>query len=122
MIELPFEAILNEALKEGGEFSDLFFEQTHSVVIVCEEDRIEKVISGLEIGVGLRVLFDGRTIYSFTNQISKGPLLELARTLSRAVREERGESAIGHALHQPSITSFGPDLPGRETSRKGFDP
>mgnify|MGYP001592497189 CR=1 FL=1 len=43
MIEdIPYQKILKEVLREGGEFADLFFEQTHSVVIICEEDRIEK--------------------------------------------------------------------------------
>ena len=49
-VELPFQKILNEALREGGEFADLFFEETHSIVIICEEDRIEKVVSGLDRG------------------------------------------------------------------------
>src|SRR4030042_5440074 len=87
-IELPFQKILSEALREGGEFADLFFEQTHSIVIICEEDRIEKVVSGLDMGIGLRILFDGRTIYSFTNQIAKEALFNLAKTISRAIKEE----------------------------------
>ena len=87
-IELPFQKILSEALREGGEFADLFFEQTHSIVIICEENRIEKVVSGLDMGIGLRILFDGRTIYSFTNQISKEALFELAKIMSRAIKEE----------------------------------
>ena len=72
--EIPFEKILGEALSEGGEFADLFFEQTRSVLIVCEENRIEKVISGWDIGAGLRILMGGRTIYSFTNQITEKDL------------------------------------------------
>ena len=89
MIEkIPFEKILREALREGGEFADLFFEQTHSIVIICEEDRIEKVVSGLDRGIGLRILFDGRTIYSFTNQVSKEALFGLAKMMSHAVKEE----------------------------------
>jgi len=44
-LDLPYQEILREALKEGGEFADLFFEQTFSMVIICEEDRIEKAIS-----------------------------------------------------------------------------
>ena len=40
------------------------------------------------MGIGLRILFDGRTIYSFTNQISKEALLNLAKTMSRAIKEE----------------------------------
>src|SRR4030043_2406155 len=86
--EIPFSEILREALSGGGEFADIFFEQTHSIVIICEEDRIEKVVSGLDRGVGLRILFDGRTIYSFTNQVSKEALFELAKMMSHAAKEE----------------------------------
>ncbi len=95
MIEkIPFQKVLKEALKEGGEFADLFFEQTHSVVIICEEDRIEKVISGLDIGVGLRILFGRRSFYSFTNLISEEVLFNLAKNLSRVVKEDGGERTI----------------------------
>jgi TldD protein len=95
MIEaLPFQKILRGVLKEGGEFADLFFEQTHSVVIICEADRIEKVISGQDIGAGLRILFDERTFYSFTNQITEKGLLHIAKIVSRAVKEERDGRVI----------------------------
>jgi TldD protein len=88
MIEtIPYQDILREALREGGEFADLFFEQTHSVVIVCEEDRIEKAISGVDIGIGLRLLFGGRTFYGFTTEISKESLFDIAKRISRSAKE-----------------------------------
>ncbi len=103
MIEaIPYQKILREALKEGGEFADLFFEQTHSVAIVCEEGRIEKIISGIDIGVGLRVLSEGRTFYSFTNQVGEEDLLQLAQVVSRAVREDRNGRVIDFT-HPPSL-------------------
>ena len=107
MIEtIPFERILKETLKEGGEFADLFFEQTHSIVIICEEDRIEKVVSGLDRGIGLRILFDGRTIYSFTNQVSKEALFELAKMMSHAVKEEiEGQRIDFTRCDRPYISS-----------------
>jgi TldD protein len=96
MIEtIPYQEVLREALKEGGEFSDLFFEQTHSAVIVCEEDRIEKVISGLDTGVGLRIFFGRKTFYGFTTEISKESLFNLARRISRSAKEGGGEKNIG---------------------------
>ena len=94
MIEhIPFEKILKESLKEGGEFADLFFEQTDSVVIVCEEDRIEKAISGIDVGVGLRVLFGKKTFYGFTTEISKGSLFDLAGRISRSAKEGGDEKS-----------------------------
>jgi TldD protein len=96
MIEtIPYQEILREALREGGEFSDLFFEQTHSVVIICEEDRIEKVISGLDMGMGLRIFFGGKTFYGFTTEISKGSLFNLARRIARSAKEGGREKSVG---------------------------
>ena len=106
MIEtIPYQKILREALSGGGEFADLFFEQTHSIVILCEEDRIEKVVSGLDRGVGLRILFDGRTIYGFTNQVSQEGLFDLAKRMSRAVKEEDGGRKIAPAHRDQSVIS-----------------
>jgi len=108
MIEtIPYQEILREALREGGEFADLFFEQTHSVVITCEEDRIEKVVSGLDRGVGLRILFNRKTFYGFTTDLSKDSLLDLARRISRSAKEGGGEKTIALAQpRQPALSSL----------------
>jgi TldD protein len=108
--QIPYEKILKETLREGGEFADLFFEQSHSIVIICEEDRIEKVISGLDTGVGLRILFGGRTIYGFTNQISEEGIFHLARRLSRAVKEEEESKVIDFTKQYRSPSSPPPIL------------
>jgi TldD protein len=106
MIEhIPFEKILNEALKEGGEFADLFLEQTHSAVIICEEDRIEKVISGLDMGVGLRILFGRKTFYGFTTELSKESLFDLAGRISRSAKEGGRGEVIGLPQPKPPALS-----------------
>jgi TldD protein len=121
-IELPFQKmkILSEALREGGEFADLHFEQTRSVVIVCEEDRIEKAISGLDMGVGLRVLFGGRTIYSFTNHITEEALFDLAWKISRVVKED-GEGRVINLVPHPD-TSLSNPLIGKSSFPIERDP
>src|SRR5512136_2130760 len=106
MIEqIPFEKILKEALREGGEFADLFFEQTHSVVIVCEEDRIEKAISGIDVGVGLRILFGKKTFYGFTTEISKESLFDLAARISRSAKEGGDEKVTGLQPNRKALLS-----------------
>ena len=105
--ELPVQEIVRAALKEGGDFADLFFEESRSIVIVCEEDRIEKVVSGVDIGVGLRVLLDMRTLYAFTNQVSREGLFGLAEGVHRAVRKEKGRSSVDVTQHRSSASSRG---------------
>jgi TldD protein len=78
--------ILRMALSGGGEFADLYFEEGTSTSIVCEDDKIERVITGTDRGVGIRVIADLRTWYAYTNEITEGSLLSLAETVSKAVK------------------------------------
>jgi TldD protein len=104
METIPYQEILREVLREGGEFADLFFEQTHSVVIICEEDRIEKVVSGLDIGVGLRLLVDRKTFYGFTTELSKESLFHLARRISRSAKEGGGATGLSQPKSKALIS------------------
>ena len=47
---------IRRALRNGGEYADLYLEKAAPLAILCEDDRLEKVIAGRERGVGLRRL------------------------------------------------------------------
>lgn len=82
----PFK-ILKTALKRGGDFADIYMEDTKNTSIICEDNKIEKVISGRDRGLGIRVIFDFKTAYGYTNDITEKGLLELANTISKAVKK-----------------------------------
>lgn len=86
--------ILRRALRNGGEFADVFFEEGSSTVIVCEDGKIEKVLAATDRGVGIRVVSDLRTAYAFTNEVTETALLSLAETVSRAVKGNAFGGAI----------------------------
>jgi TldD protein len=86
--------ILRRALAGGGEFSDIYFEEGTSTSIVCEDGKIEKIVAGTDRGVGIRVISDLRTAYAFTNEITEKALLDLAETVSRAVRGKEFGASI----------------------------
>lgn len=90
----PFK-VLKHALKRGGEFAELYMGETINTSIVCEEDRIEKVISGRDRGIGIRVISNLKTSYAYTNYITEKGLIELADVVSKAVKEGAGEGVIG---------------------------
>ncbi|MBT0653727.1 TldD/PmbA family protein [Geomobilimonas luticola] len=86
--------ILRRALAGGGEFADIYGEEGASTAIVCEDGKIEKVLAGTDRGVGIRVISDLRTAYAYTNEITEAALLDLADTVSRAVRGKAFDKAI----------------------------
>ncbi len=93
--EVDFSKVLKRALKQGGEFADLFLEETSTSSIVCEDNRIERIIAGTDTGAGLRVIFGQKTSYGYCNAFSEKSLLELASSVSSAVREKGERATIG---------------------------
>jgi TldD protein len=79
-------AILRQALANGGEFAEIYFEEGHATQIVAEDGKIEKVLSSSDRGVSIRVISDFRTAFGYTNDITEKSLRELAATVSRGVK------------------------------------
>lgn len=94
--------ILQRSLKKGGDFADIFLEGSQGLTISCEDGKVERIISGTDQGLGLRIIHNFRTIYGYTNDLSKASLLELAETLSTAVgKAERGDLTIDLTRSDP---------------------
>jgi TldD protein len=81
--ELPFRRILSALLSRGGEHGELFREEVRSLTVLLEDGRVERVVSGTDAGIGIRLLFRGKTYYAYTNDFSADALLALASDLSR---------------------------------------
>ncbi len=81
--DLPVPEILSALLSRGGEYGELFREDVRALTVLLEDGRIERVVSGTDTGIGIRLLFRGKTYYACTNDLSAGSLLSLARDLSR---------------------------------------
>ncbi len=86
--------ILKTALGKGGDLAEIFGEEVTTTSIICEDNRIEKVICGTDRGVGIRVLFQGKTAYAYSNEFGEKALNELARGVSQAVKGELFKKAI----------------------------
>src|SRR5512142_2208055 len=86
--------ILRKSLSGGGEFADIYFEEGSSTSIVCEDDKIERVITGTDRGVGIRVIAELRTWYAYTNEITETSLVSLAETVSKAVKGKLSTAPI----------------------------
>ena len=86
--------ILKNSLKNGGDFAEVFYEHVQPTSIVCEDGKIEKIISGIDAGVGLRVIYQNKTAYAYTNQLTNEGLLEVADAVSTACQGEVFEKDI----------------------------
>ena len=78
--------ILKASLKNGGDFAEVFYEYVRPTTIVCEDGKIEKIVSGIDMGVGMRAIYNAKTAYAYTNQLTNEGLFEVADAVSCACK------------------------------------
>ncbi len=81
--KMRLEPVLSALLSRGGEHGELFHEEVSSLSIQREDGKIERVLSGTDAGIGIRLIFRGKTFYAFTNECDERTVLSLASDLSR---------------------------------------
>lgn len=87
MNAVPYELLsklIKKALSKGGDYADIFIEHTRSTFIQIEDDKVEKLVTGLDAGIGIRVLIGEKSAYAYGNDFSEKALYELASAVSKA--------------------------------------
>ena len=113
--------ILAAALKKGGDFAELYAEETESLQLISEERKLDKINPVLDSGIGLRVLWNGKTAYGFTNECTEATLLKLADGISAAVKADRFEKPLTLTAVPPPLAfeiKKSPDSFGIEAKRE----
>lgn len=97
--------VLKKALSSGGDFAEIYLEDLRSTSIVCEEDKIEKVVEGRDRGTGIRVIADFKTYYAYTNDLTEAGLLRAASAVSSAIKggSPGGDIAINEKNTAPGF-------------------
>ncbi|RLB96393.1 MAG: TldD/PmbA family protein [Deltaproteobacteria bacterium] len=98
----PLEKIFKTALKNGGSFADLYQESSEISSVVCDDNKIEKVITGTDTGIGLRAIANLKTSYAYSNCCNETGILDLADALANGVNPD-SEATIArtYSLQQP---------------------
>lgn len=83
------EEILSRALARGGELGEIFVEETTAASIRFEDGKVERVVTGTDVGAAIRVLSGERTLLVHTNDVSRKGLVGLSTTVAGGADGER---------------------------------
>ncbi len=87
MIESPvLERVLSEALRNGGEFAEVFAEDRSTSSAMLDDGRVEELSSGRERGAGIRVVSGETTGFAHTADLSEAGLLRAAEAAAAVAR------------------------------------
>lgn len=96
--------IIKKSLSNGGDYADVFIEQERPLSIQLEDDKIEKLSSGVDHGIGVRVIFGDKSAYAYSNDFSESSLFNIAETVSSAVKGKiAGELTFDLRRLKPSV-------------------
>ena len=79
------EKILDLALELGGDFAEVYQEDTRHSNIRALHDRVESSSCGRESGIGIRIFSGLNSRYAFTTNESEDNLLQLVRNMAQGL-------------------------------------
>ena len=84
--------VLTAALSSGGEYADIFAEETDTTTITLKESKIHGLAGGTSHGVGVRVIYGRNSVYAYGNDSTKAGLTKLAKAVAAAVAYDKKSS------------------------------
>src|SRR5271155_2837430 len=73
------EHYLAEALSQGGDYADLYFEYLATSTIGMDEGIVKTATQGVSLGVGVRVISGEKTGYAYSGDLSPEKIMSAAR-------------------------------------------
>ncbi|MGH4123307.1 MAG: TldD/PmbA family protein [Clostridium sp.] len=108
--KILIEEVLSKALCTGGDFSELFLEDTVKNNISMVDGRVDNSVSGREFGIGIRIFKGLNSVYAYTNDASRESLLETAYKAACAVGNINNEKSIDINLTERICSNIHPIL------------
>lgn len=88
------ENTISAALSTGGNFAEIFMEDTKRNSISMVNGKVEKAFSGIDYGVGIRIFNGTNAIYAFTNDTSEKSLIETAKSAAAVIKNGNGDGKV----------------------------
>ena len=80
--------ILLECLTTGGDYAEIYFEDTIKNSIKMVKLEIDDINATHLYGAGIRILKENSMVYGYTNDVSEAGLLKLAKNLRTAYKDK----------------------------------
>ncbi|MGB0889372.1 MAG: TldD/PmbA family protein, partial [Solirubrobacterales bacterium] len=80
------ERLLARALRNGGDFAELFAERRHGLSVSLDDGRVEGASDGSEEGVGVRLVVGDATYFGYVDSLNEGDVATVADSIAQAAR------------------------------------
>jgi TldD protein len=84
-------AVLDAALKAGGDYAEIFLDDTRRNSIDYKDGKVESALTGHDYGAGIRVMLGTNVAYGYTCDTSRQALMQVALDAANALQSAKGE-------------------------------
>jgi TldD protein len=102
--------VMAELMSGGADFADIYFQHTRSNSVRLEDGLVSSASTGIDQGVGLRVVLGDQVGYAFTEDLTLESMLGAAKTAAaiakgnnKAVAPQRFSSGKTHSFYQVNV-------------------
>ena len=81
-------SVIDYALSLGADFAELFVEENHVNTISTLSAEVQAVRSGIDFGIGIRLVYGHKVLYGYTNKIEDTELKRIVRELATKDRRD----------------------------------
>lgn len=89
--------VIEYALSLGADFCEIFVEKNNSTNISILSSKVHEIKSGIDFGIGIRLIYGTKVLYGYTNKSDKEELLRITKAL--AALDHRDSVATSKALN-----------------------
>ncbi|HEX3550788.1 MAG TPA: metallopeptidase TldD-related protein [Candidatus Elarobacter sp.] len=86
--------VLSRALRRGGDFADVFFENTLVQAFRLQDGAVREASASVMRGAGVRVVVGARAGYAYSDELDEASLLRAADAASLIARDGRAHDAV----------------------------
>ncbi len=95
--------VIDHALSLGADFAELFVERQHVSTVNTLSHEVRSVQSGIDFGIGVRLIFGTTVLYGYTNRPQVDELCRIADNLAASQRRDPVVRARAFNVTQPDI-------------------
>ncbi|NLY35768.1 MAG: TldD/PmbA family protein [Tissierellia bacterium] len=106
MIQSTARRVLEAALSGGADFAEIFLENRKNNSLQFLGGEMRSAISGRDYGLGLRLIKDLKSVYSYTNDTSEENLLAMARKSAKVLQGEKRHQILNFDVKKPKNLNF----------------
>jgi TldD protein len=100
------QATISHALRQGGEFAEVYLENRISRRIAMEESKFRDAVFGISQGAGVRVISGDKTGYAYTDEITEAGLKRAAEVASYIAQGTGSSAPASINMVRQSLPSF----------------